>query len=133
MRADPLSLEICPHKGERNHEEGVLAMPIYEYECTQCGKKKEVWQKISDKPLTQCDSCNGRLRKLISQSTFHLKGSGWYVTDYASKSSSCTQSASTGATSSSTSGAEGTGESKPAQSCGSANDGGTAKDCSSSS
>lgn len=110
--------------------EGVLAMPIYEYECTQCGKRKEVWQKISDKPLTLCDSCKGRLRKLISQSTFHLKGSGWYVTDYASKSSNCTQSASTGATSSSTVGAEGTGQSKPAQSCESTNAGGTAKDCS---
>jgi putative FmdB family regulatory protein len=58
-------------------------MPIYEYACTQCGAVEEVLQKFSEKPLTQCDHCGGRLHKLISQSTFHLKGSGWYVTDYA--------------------------------------------------
>ena len=58
-------------------------MPIYEYACTQCGAVEEVLQKFSEKPLTQCDRCGGRLHKLISQSTFHLKGSGWYVTDYA--------------------------------------------------
>ena len=62
-------------------------MPIYEYECSNCGSQKEVWQKFSDDPLTKCEMCNGTMRKLISQSTFHLKGSGWYVTDYASKGS----------------------------------------------
>ncbi|MEJ2286079.1 MAG: zinc ribbon domain-containing protein [Desulfobacterales bacterium] len=61
-------------------------MPIYEYECTQCGKIEEVIQKFSDKPLTNCQSCAGKLHKLVSQSTFHLKGTGWYVTDYANKS-----------------------------------------------
>jgi len=61
-------------------------MPIYEYECTQCGKIEEVIQKFSDKPLTKCQSCAGKLHKLVSQSTFHLKGTGWYVTDYANKS-----------------------------------------------
>lgn len=60
-------------------------MPIYEYECTKCGQLTEVWQKFSDPPITKCESCKGKVRKLISQSTFHLKGSGWYVTDYASK------------------------------------------------
>lgn len=59
-------------------------MPIYEFECTKCGHQTEVWQKFSDKPLTKCDQCKGKMKKLISQSTFHLKGSGWYVTDYAS-------------------------------------------------
>jgi len=63
-------------------------MPIYEYECTQCGKIEEVLQKFSDKPLTKCPSCTGKLHKLVSQSTFHLKGTGWYVTDYANKSGS---------------------------------------------
>ncbi len=63
-------------------------MPIYEYQCTQCGKIVEAFQKISDAPLTTCRHCSGELQKLISQSTFHLKGSGWYVTDYARKSSS---------------------------------------------
>ena len=61
-------------------------MPIYEYECTKCGKFEEVYQKFSDKPLTKCKQCSGKLHKLISQSSFHLKGTGWYVTDYANKS-----------------------------------------------
>ncbi len=61
-------------------------MPIYEYECTQCGKVEEALQNFSDDPLTQCKHCSGTLHKLISQSSFHLKGSGWYVTDYANKS-----------------------------------------------
>ena len=62
-------------------------MPIYEYECTKCGQITEAWQKFSDPPLQKCEACGGRVRKLISQSTFHLKGSGWYVTDYGSRSS----------------------------------------------
>ena len=58
-------------------------MPIYEYECKKCGKIQEVFQKFSDKPLTRCIRCSGKLHKLISHSSFHLKGTGWYVTDYA--------------------------------------------------
>ena len=61
-------------------------MPIYEYECTRCGKIEEVFQKFSEKPRSKCSHCSGKLHKLISQSTFHLKGSGWYVTDYEKKS-----------------------------------------------
>lgn len=61
-------------------------MPFYEYECTKCNHHIEVFQKISDKPITKCEICKGRVKRLISQSAFHLKGSGWYVTDYASKS-----------------------------------------------
>ena len=57
-------------------------MPIYEYECGHCGKIEEALQKFSDKPLETCSACSGRLRKLVSQSSFHLKGTGWYVTDY---------------------------------------------------
>ena len=60
-------------------------MPIYEYQCEQCGKVEEALQKFSDKPLSECRHCSGKLHKLISQSAFHLKGTGWYVTDYASK------------------------------------------------
>ncbi|RPI75036.1 MAG: zinc ribbon domain-containing protein [Desulfobacteraceae bacterium] len=60
-------------------------MPIYEYECQKCGEMTEVLQSFSDKPLHKCEKCNGKLRKLISQNSFHLKGSGWYATDYASK------------------------------------------------
>ncbi|HIJ56739.1 MAG TPA: zinc ribbon domain-containing protein [Deltaproteobacteria bacterium] len=63
-------------------------MPIYEYECTKCGEIEEAIQRFSDKSLTKCKHCSGRLHKLISQSTFHLKGTGWYVTDYADKSKS---------------------------------------------
>lgn len=61
-------------------------MPFYEYECTKCHNQVEILQKISDPPVKKCELCSGRMRKLISQSTFHLKGSGWYVTDYKSKS-----------------------------------------------
>ena len=61
-------------------------MPIYEYECEKCGIVKEVLQKFSDRPLKKCNSCSGRLHKLVSHSSFHLKGTGWYVTDYAKKS-----------------------------------------------
>ncbi len=63
-------------------------MPIYEYECTKCGKMTEAIQRFSDPPLSECAHCHGRLHKLISMSTFHLKGSGWYVTDYAGKNQS---------------------------------------------
>ena len=63
-------------------------MPIYEYQCEKCGGIEEALQRFSDKPLTKCKHCSGRLHKLISQSTFHLKGTGWYVTDYANKSKS---------------------------------------------
>ena len=59
-------------------------MPIYEYACEKCGKTIEAMQKFSDAPLTECE-CSGPLRKLISTSSFHLKGSGWYVTDYKGK------------------------------------------------
>ena len=71
-------------------------MPIYEYECQQCGAVEEALQKISDKPLTKCSQCTGKLRKMISNSTFHLKGSGWYVTDYAKKSTSPSTSTDSG-------------------------------------
>lgn len=57
-------------------------MPIYEYECTNCGNVEEVLQKMSDAPLELCSKCQGNLSKIISHSSFHLKGSGWYVTDY---------------------------------------------------
>lgn len=61
-------------------------MPIYEYQCDKCGRVEELLQKITDEPLRQCNHCSGNLHKLISHSAFHLKGTGWYVTDYAGKS-----------------------------------------------
>jgi putative FmdB family regulatory protein len=60
-------------------------MPIYEYQCGKCGNITEVWQKFSDPPIEDCKKCGGPVKKIISQNTFHLKGSGWYVTDYAAK------------------------------------------------
>ena len=58
-------------------------MPIYEYECLKCGNQLEVMQKMSDAPLKQCPKCKAKkLEKIISQSAFAFKGSGWYVTDY---------------------------------------------------
>lgn len=57
-------------------------MPIYEYECSECGSIEEAFQKISDAPLETCRQCQGKLNKIVSHSSFHLKGSGWYVTDY---------------------------------------------------
>ena len=61
-------------------------MPIYEYQCTECGDRIETMQRISDPPLTTCEKCQGELKKLISAPAFQFKGSGWYVTDYADKS-----------------------------------------------
>ena len=57
-------------------------MPIYEYRCLDCGHEFELMQKFSDPPAETCVSCSGTVQKLISRSAFHLKGSGWYVTDY---------------------------------------------------
>jgi putative FmdB family regulatory protein len=62
-------------------------MPIYEYECAKCGKRIEVIQKMSDKPLKKHADCGGTLTKLISAAGFQFKGTGWYVTDYARKGS----------------------------------------------
>lgn len=61
-------------------------MPIYEYECKKCAQITEVIQGFSESPLTKCPECGGKTKKLMSMNTFHLKGSGWYVTDYANKS-----------------------------------------------
>src|SRR5262245_60342501 len=63
-----------------------VIMPIYEYSCAKCGKTIEVIQKMSDKPLKTHAGCGGKLTKLISAAGFQVKGTGWYVTDYARKS-----------------------------------------------
>lgn len=62
-------------------------MPIYEYRCGKCGKVFEVLQRFSDAPVKVHEDCGGEVEKLISHSAFQLKGSGWYQTDYAKKSS----------------------------------------------
>ncbi|MDA8173850.1 MAG: hypothetical protein M0018_04570 [Nitrospiraceae bacterium] len=60
-------------------------MPIYEYQCTACGQKTEALQKFSDAPLERCNACGGKLKKLLSNTSFVLKGTGWYATDFARK------------------------------------------------
>ena len=58
-------------------------MPIYEYQCEQCGHKLEKLQKISDEPLKTCPQCgNQSLKKLVSAAALRLKGGGWYETDF---------------------------------------------------
>jgi putative FmdB family regulatory protein len=62
-------------------------MPIYEYKCEKCGEVFDVKQKFSDEPLTQHEGCGGAVERLLSAPALQFKGSGWYVTDYARKSS----------------------------------------------
>ncbi|MBU0744881.1 MAG: zinc ribbon domain-containing protein [Gammaproteobacteria bacterium] len=63
-------------------------MPIYEYECKNCGHRLEQLQKMTDEPLLTCPECKKtQLVKLISNSSFQLKGTGWYVTDFKDKNS----------------------------------------------
>jgi len=58
-------------------------MPIYEYECDECGHKLEALQRMSDDPLKECPKCKApALRKLISAVAFKLKGQGWYESDF---------------------------------------------------
>ena len=60
-------------------------MPLYEYQCTKCGERVEIIQKMSDPPYSHCPKCGSDMRKLISSPAIQFKGSGFYKTDYASK------------------------------------------------
>lgn len=60
-------------------------MPLYEYQCDACGFRFELIQRFSDPLVTECTSCGGHVRKLLSSAAIQFKGSGWYVTDYAGK------------------------------------------------
>ena len=62
-------------------------MPIYEYRCQRCGSYLEKIQKLSDPALVTCEKCGGHLKRLLSSPAIQFKGSGWYVTDYARRSS----------------------------------------------
>ncbi|HTS10294.1 MAG TPA: FmdB family zinc ribbon protein [Candidatus Eisenbacteria bacterium] len=62
-------------------------MPLYEYQCKKCGHRFEKIQKFSDKPVKKCPECGGPVEQTISAPAVQFKGSGWYVTDYAKKSS----------------------------------------------
>ena len=61
-------------------------MPIYEYQCENCNRRFEVMQRMTEPLLATCEKCGGHVRRLISQTSFVLKGGGWYVTDYPSES-----------------------------------------------
>ena len=61
-------------------------MPIYEYECEKCEYRFERFQNFQDEEVKTCEKCGGPVRRLISRTAFVLKGSGWYLTDYPSKS-----------------------------------------------
>lgn len=73
-------------------------MPTYEYECPKCGVF-EVSQRITEQPLRRCPTCKGKVSKLISSTSFTLKGTGWYATDYASKGKSPESKSSEGSSS----------------------------------
>ncbi|MFQ5792033.1 MAG: FmdB family zinc ribbon protein [Acidobacteriota bacterium] len=78
-------------------------MPIYEYECSRCGHRFEMLQKVAEPPLQECVKCGGAVERLLSSPAIQFKGSGWYVTDYARKgqSGSSPQSSQSGASDSS--------------------------------
>src|SRR5213593_1040682 len=88
-------------------------MPIYEYRCEHCGDFEEM-QRITDPPLSRCPTCRRKVRRLISNTSFQLKGTGWYVTDYARSSGGNGAKKEGGSESSAASGskAEGKSESK---------------------
>jgi putative FmdB family regulatory protein len=69
-------------------------MPLYEYQCKKCGHRFEKIQKFSDKPVKKCPECGGVVEQTISAPAVQFKGSGWYVTDYARKSSPASDSGS---------------------------------------
>ncbi|CAN7199203.1 putative regulatory protein, FmdB family [compost metagenome] len=74
-------------------------MPIYAYRCDACGHGRDVLQKMSDAPLTDCPSCGvaGSFKKQLTAAGFQLKGSGWYVTDFRGGSAGASAPAATGA------------------------------------
>ncbi|MBU1404009.1 MAG: zinc ribbon domain-containing protein [Proteobacteria bacterium] len=71
-------------------------MPIYEYQCEACQDVIEAQQSLTDKPLTTCPACTGSLKKLISRSSFQLKGGGWYSDGYSGNSASASCPAASG-------------------------------------
>jgi len=95
-------------------------LPIYEYQCEECGATVEAFQKMSDDPLTECDQCGGPLRKLLHPVAIHFKGSGFYTTDYGKGSGRRAGAKDAGSGEGSSSGAESAsgdgGGSKPEQS-----------------
>ena len=69
-------------------------MPLYEYQCKKCGHRFERIQRFSDPLVKKCPDCGGKVEQMISAPAVQFKGSGWYVTDYAKKSSGASTSGS---------------------------------------
>lgn len=84
-------------------------MPMYEYQCGQCGRRTEKRQKFSDAPLTECPYCGGPLKKLISAPAVQFKGGGWYADGYGSKKSTASNASESGAASAGSEGGSGSG------------------------
>jgi len=94
-------------------------MPIYAYKCESCGHAKDVLQKISDAPLTDCPACGKpSFSKQLTAAGFQLKGSGWYATDFRGGSSSAGAATGAAAASESAAGASETAVASPAAGCG---------------
>jgi putative FmdB family regulatory protein len=89
-------------------------MPTYEYECTSCGQHVEVFQRISEDPLTTCGACGGPLRKVFHPAGIVFKGSGFYSTDNRSGSKASTSSSSSSDGEGAKAAAKGAGGPKPA-------------------
>ncbi len=77
-------------------------MPVYEYECDSCCKVFEVQQRMADAPLSSCPECEGTVKKVMSMSSFQLKGGGWYADGYASSQKGAAASDSTSTTAATT-------------------------------
>jgi putative FmdB family regulatory protein len=89
-------------------------MPLYEYQCEACGRRFERIVKFSDPPLEVCPTCGGKIHKLVSSPAFHLKGTGWYATDYSKKDKGASSDSESGTAAGST--ATGSEASKPSDS-----------------
>ena len=102
-------------------------MPIYEYACGACGHRFEEWQKMSDKPVRTCPKCKAKkVEKLISQTSFTLKGGGWYSDLYAGpKPAGAAKDSSEGSSSDTSGAAKESKETKPDASAASASSGKT--------
>lgn len=91
-------------------------MPVYEYGCTKCKREFEYQQRMSDPPMKKCEACGGKLERLISRTSFQLKGGGWYKDLYASSKSSDTSGGGDGASSTSSDAKPAATDAKPAAS-----------------
>jgi putative FmdB family regulatory protein len=97
-------------------------MPIYEYQCKKCGKQFEAFQGITEPDLKTCKFCKGKVQKMMSLSSFSLKGTGWYATDYAGKKPQTAKSAKTETPASESESAPASSDTKAADSPGSKKD-----------